>query len=413
MQKIKRNLFPTFIALSALSVSVSAAFYSVSGLSKLFAGASFEVIIMAGSLEVAKLVIASLLYQYWNTLNKYLRTYLTVATVVLVLITSMGIYGFLSAAYQDTYRQLTVKENQTAFLEQKKQFYENDVFRYDEELKRISSNISTLSNARSQSIQVRDTSVVGGVRTTISTSELRMAAKRIEVEEENRKSVQKKREVVADSLQKYQLEILELDNNTEVAGELGPLQYLSGLTGTPMDKIINILLLVIIFVFDPLAISLVVAANFAFDKARPKKNLYNEDEEDWDEFIKEETYDAGVDSNKAFNDESESRMNIIGQNGNDGLHYGEEEWDEDHALDLVMNDMVKDLTEEDLKEIEVKEPEVVPSQEVLKEKIKKQEKPFIIKQLHENTRQTQVLYSDGSTAWIRKKDNDPNKILYM
>jgi hypothetical protein len=413
MQKIKRNLFPTFIALSALSVSVSAAFYSVSGLSKLFAGASFEVIIMAGSLEVAKLVIASLLYQYWNTLNKYLRTYLTVATVVLVLITSMGIYGFLSAAYQDTYRQLTVKENQTAFLEQKKQFYENDVFRYDEELKRISSNISTLSNARSQSIQVRDTSVVGGVRTTISTSELRMAAKRIEVEEENRKSVQKKREVVADSLQKYQLEILELDNNTEVAGELGPLQYLSGLTGTPMDKIINILLLVIIFVFDPLAISLVVAANFAFDKARPKKNLYNEDEEDWDEFIKEETYDAGVDSNKAFNDESESRMNIIGQNGNDGLHYGEEEWDEDHALDLVMNDMVKDLTEEDLKEIEVKEPEVVPSQEVLKEKIKKQEKPFIIKQLHENTRQIQVLYSDGSTAWIRKKDNDPNKILYM
>jgi len=413
MQKIKRNIFPTFIALSALSVSISAAFYSVSGLSKLFAGASFEVIIMAGSLEVAKLVIASLLYQYWDTLNKYLRTYLTVATVVLVLITSMGIYGFLSAAYQDTYRQLTVKENQTAFLEQKKQFYENDVFRYDEELKRISSNISTLSNARSQSIQVRDTSVAGGVRTTISTSELRMAAKRIEVEEENRKSVQKKREIVADSLQKYQLEILELDNNTEVAGELGPLQYLSGLTGTPMDKIINILLLVIIFVFDPLAISLVVAANFAFDKARPKKNLYNEDEEDWDEFIKEETYDAGVDSNKAFNDETESRMNIIGQNGNDGLHYGEEEWDEDHALDLVMNDMVKDLTEEDLKEIEVKEPEVVPSQESLKEKIKKQEKPFVIKKLHENTRQIQVLYSDGSTAWIRKKDNDPNKILYM
>ena len=416
MQKIKRNLFPTFIALSALSVSVSAAFYSVSGLSKLFAGASFEVIIMAGSLEVAKLVIASLLYQYWNTLNKYLRTYLTVATVVLVLITSMGIYGFLSAAYQDTYRQLTVKENQTAFLEQKKLFYENDVIRYDEELKRISSNISTLSNARSQSIQVRDTSVVGGVRTTISTSELRMAAKRIEVEEENRKNVQRKREVVADSLQKYQLAILELDNNTEVAGELGPLQYLSGLTDTPMDKIINILLLVIIFVFDPLAISLVVAANFAFDKASPKKNLYNEDEDDfseWDEFIKEETYEAGVESKKGFNDEAESRMNIIGQNGNDGLHYGEEEWDEDHALDLVMNDMVKDLTEEDLKEIEVKEPEVVLSQEALKEKIKNQEKPFIIKKLQENTRQIQVLYSDGTKAWIRKKDNNPDKIVYM
>ena len=67
---IKRNIFPSIIALSALSVSASAAFYSVFGLSKLFAGAQAEVIIMAGSLEVAKLVIASLLYQYWEKLNK-------------------------------------------------------------------------------------------------------------------------------------------------------------------------------------------------------------------------------------------------------------------------------------------------------------------------------------------------------
>ena len=286
--KIKENTLPTIIALAALSVSASAAFYSVSGLSKLFAGAALEVTIMAASLEVAKLVIASLLYQYWNTLNKYLRTYLSIAAVVLVLITSMGIYGFLSAAYQDTYRQLTIKDNQTAFLTQKKDFYEKDVIRYDSELERISGNISTLSNAKSTSIQVKDTSVVGGVRTTISTAELRLAQQRIGVEEENRKAVQAKREVAADSLQKYQLQILDLENNTEVAGELGPLQYLSGLTGAPMDKIINILLLIIIFVFDPLAISLVIAANFAFDQAKPKKkykeNLYGELEEDFSEW---------------------------------------------------------------------------------------------------------------------------------
>jgi hypothetical protein len=241
LKQIKRYTFPVVIALSALSVSVSAAFYSVSGLSKLFAGAAFAVILMAGSLEVAKLVIASLLYQYWATLNKLLRTYLTVATIVLVLITSMGIYGFLSAAYQDTYRQLATKDNQTSFLTQKKEFYEKDVIRYDSELERISSNISTLSNAKSSSIQIKDTSVVGGIRTTISTAELRMASKRIEVEEENRKAVQAKRIIAADSLQKFQFEILELENNTEVAGELGPLQYLSGLTGAPMDRIINIL----------------------------------------------------------------------------------------------------------------------------------------------------------------------------
>jgi hypothetical protein len=268
---IRKGSFPFLIAISALSVSASAAFYSVSGLSKLFAGASFEVIIMAGSLEVAKLVIASLLYQYWDTINKILRIYLSIATVILVLITSMGIYGFLSAAYQDTYRQLTVKENQIAFLDQKKEFYEKDVARYDEELERISNNISTLSNAKATSIQVRDTTSSTGLRSTVSTAELRLSQQRIEVEEENRKDVQAKREQVADSLQKYQLEILDLENNAEVAGELGPLQYLSNLTGIGMDKIINYLLLVIIFVFDPLAISLVVAANFAFANAFPKR----------------------------------------------------------------------------------------------------------------------------------------------
>ena len=396
MKNIRKGLFPFIIAFSALSVSASAAFYSVYGLSKLFAGAQFEVIIMAGSLEIAKLVTASLLYQHWNTINKLLRTYLTVATVVLVLITSMGIYGFLSAAYQDTYRQLTIKDNQTAFLIQKKDYYELDVNRYDKELERISNNISTLSNARSQQIQVRDTSVAGGVRTTISTAELRLAQSRIASEEENRKAVQARREVAADSLQKYQLQILELENNFDVAGELGPLEYLSGLTGTPMDKIINILLLVIIFVFDPLAISLVVAANFAFDKAFPKrlKNLYGEDEEiakgsipDGLEFNKKYTQKEVSD---AFKQMDENRMNIIGQNGNDGLHY-EEEFDEDHALDQVLNEMVEEKKENNANK-----------------------EPYILKVLQQTSRQAQLLYSDGSTDWVNKKSiKDENIIRYF
>ena len=299
---IKRNLFPSIIALSALSVSASAAFYSVSGLSKLFAGATFEVIIMAGSLEVAKLVIASLLYQYWDTINKYLRTYLTIAAIILVLITSMGIYGFLSAAYQETYQKLIVNENQIEFLENKAKFYEDDVTRYEADLERISNNIATLSNAKASSIQVRDTASSTGFRQTISTTELRLSQSRINVEEENKKATQAKREVAADSLQNIKLEILSLQNNSDTVGELGPLQYLSGLTQTPMDKIINILLLIIIFVFDPLAISLVVAANFAFDIAN-RKTLYDEYEDEvpeqdiWDRLDEEEEdiYDIDVD----------------------------------------------------------------------------------------------------------------------
>ena len=367
MKRLKKNIFPFIIALSALSVSASAAFYSVSGLSKLFAGASFEVIIMAGSLEVAKLVIASLLYQYWDTINKLLRTYLSIAAVVLVFITSMGIYGFLSAAYQDTYRQLTIKENQTAFLTQKKDFYEKDVLRYDTELERISNNISTLSNAKATSIQVRDTTVSGGLRSTVSTAELRLSQQRINVEEENRKAVQAKRETAADSLQRYQLQILELENNSEVAGELGPLQYLSGLTGTPMDKIINILLLIIIFVFDPLAIALVVAANFAFDQAN-KKNLYGEFEDDieddlWDNEPWEEDPDPNdlpvIDPEEVLPDEARGveppDWKVVDENGNE-------------------------LTEKKVETVLQKTP--------TKRRIK---------------------FTDGSTKWVHKKDFDQDK----
>ena len=361
IKRIQKNIFPSIIALSALSVSASAACYSVSGLSKLFAGASFEVIVMAGSLEVAKLVIASLLYQYWDTLNKLLRTYLSVAAVVLVLITSMGIYGFLSAAYQDTYRQLTIKNNQVSFLEQKTDFYGKDVARYDEELERISNNISTLSNAKASSIQVRDTTSSTGFRQTISTTELRLSQKRIDVEEKNRASVQAKREQVADSLQKYQLAILDLENNTDVAGELGPLEYLSGLTGTPMDKIINILLLVIIFVFDPLAISLVVAANFAFDQAN-RKNLYDE--------------------------------------------YEDELYDDDPWEDLD-EEVTKEEVEEALEDIEVKS-EVVEATEDWKV-VDEQDNPIKTvspkKILQKGPSKHRVLFTDGSTRKVSKDDN--------
>ena len=266
----KRTL-PTLILLSALSVSGSAAFYSVSGLSKLFAGASLEVMIMAGSLEVAKLVTATLLHRYWKTLGTILKWYLTVAVVILVLITSMGIYGFLSAAYQDTFNKLMQRDNKVAFLQEKADFYQSDVTRYEKELQQISNNIATLSNAKATSIQVRDTTVAGGVRSTVSTAELRLSQARIEAEEANRSDIRAKRDQVADSLQKYQLEILQLKSDTDVAGELGPLEYLSGLTGVSMDKIINWLLLVIVFVFDPLAVSLIIASNFAFSRLASSK----------------------------------------------------------------------------------------------------------------------------------------------
>jgi hypothetical protein len=391
MKKLKQGIFPFLIGFSALSVSASAAFYSVSGLSKLFAGASLEVIIMAGSLEFAKLVTASLLYQYWNTINKTLRIYLSIATVVLVLITSMGIYGFLSAAYQETYSKLSAVENQKEFIQQKINFYQNDINRYDKEIERISSNISTLSNAKASSIEVRDTTVSGGVRRTISTTELRMAQNRINIEEETRKLTQSKRIIASDSLQKFQLQVLELDNNNEVAGELGPLQYLSSLTGISMDKIINILLLIIIFVFDPLAISLVIASNFAFEKAYPKKeykeNLYGEEVEDLSprdisKIVKENENPSPP--NEALWEAAERRMEIIGQNGNEGEHYSEYDLNKDGILNQEEISNIK----KKIKQIKNESGGNLPAYEHKVQEIKNLEKLLKLKGLDDDLTKT-------------------------
>ena len=343
------------LGLSALFVAFNAAFFSVSGLSKLFAGAAFSVMIMASSLEAAKLITAGYLYNYWEKINKTFRLYLSGAVLVLILITSLGIYGFLTAAFQDTFNVYSVTEKQKTFLQQKESFWKDDVARYDEELERISDNIGTLSNAKSQQIQVRDTSVVGGVRTTISTSELRLAQSRIAVEEENRKEVQAKREVAADSLQTIQLKILDLETDSGVSSELGPLQYLSGLLDKPMDQIINWFILIIIFVFDPLAVALVIAFNNAVkvDKGEKDKKKIVEKRE-----LYGEEPDTSEDKNRK---ESELWDNTLQDGLEDEPWDGEEdvwvdnddiedEWDEDHALDQVMNDMVSDMDMEELNE---------------------------------------------------------------
>ena len=282
--------FRTFLlGVSALFVALNAAFFSVSGLSKLFAGAAFSVIIMASSLELAKLITAGYLYNYWDKINKSFRIYLSGAVLILILITSLGIYGFLTSAFQSTYNQFSVSEKQLSFLQQKEKFWADDVARYDVELSRISENISTLSNARATGIQVRDTASTTGFRNTISTTELRLSQKRIGVEEQNRKDVQAKREVVADSLQTIQLKILDVESDEGVSSELGPLQYLSGLLDKPMDVIINWFILIIIFVFDPLAVALVIAFNNALkvdrgiddkEKIVTNRELYGEEPND-------------------------------------------------------------------------------------------------------------------------------------
>lgn len=348
------------LGLSALFVAFNAAFFSVTGLSKLFAGASLSIILMASSLEFAKLIVAGYLYNYWEKINKVLRVYLIIGTTILVLITSLGIYGFLTAAFQDTLNVYNVTEKQKSFLQQKENFWNTDVVRYDNELERISENISTLSSAKGTGIQIRDTTSATGFRNTISTTELRLAQKRISVEEQNRKEVQSKREVAADSLQTIQLKILELDTDTEASSELGPLQYLSTLLDKPMTDIINWFILIIIFVFDPLAVTLVIAFNNALkvdkgekDKKKvvEKRELYGEepDKETQRELIKEIIQEDEKDGLYDIDDRNDSDLwdNTL-HDGLDDIPYDDKSSndDSDEVLDI---DGDGNISEEELR----------------------------------------------------------------
>ena len=343
---LKERLFPLLIAFSALSVSLSAAFYSVSGLSKLFAGAAFAVIVMAASLEIAKLVIASLLYQYRKNLPKFLKWYLSMACVVLILITSMGIYGFLSAAYQETAAKAGSIDSQITLIEVKRDNIKEQLAVYNEEKSSINSAVADLRTGLSNN-KIQYTDTLGNVITTTSRATRNALTKQLDQAIDRQTIINSKVDDLNQKLFDYETEIVEVRLSDAVSSELGPLKYLSGLTGLPMDQIINYLLLTIIFVFDPLAIALVVAANFAFDQIKPrtKENLYGEKVKIKEEEILEELY------SRPDMDEGEARMNIIGQNGNDGIHY-EEELINNDPLPTSPITPIKSTPEEEQQEIE-------------------------------------------------------------
>lgn len=332
-----RKLFPYIIALSALAVSASAAFYSVSGIMKLFAGASLAVGIMAGSLEVAKLVIASLLYQYWTKLNKFLRTYLTIAAFVLILVTSAGIYGFLSSAYQETANKAGIIDQQILALETKKKLYEGTRDGIYKEKQSLSGLKESLSKGSTTQFTDRNGNLV--VRSNNA------SIKQIESASKSDEKLSSKLDAANDSIFSLENKILEVKTSSTVSSELGPLKYLSGLTGQPMDKIINWFLLVIIFVFDPLAIALVVAANFAFAQLTRREEIPIEEKmEDMRKVVN--VYD---DLQEEMREWEEASLHDLQD------WEKREEWDEDHAMDQALNEMVEDMPEEE-KVVENEQP---------------------------------------------------------
>jgi hypothetical protein len=231
VETTRSRIFPYLVGLSALLVAGSAAFYSVFGLSKLFSGATLAVIIMAGSLEFAKLVSASFLYRYWTKVNTWLKYYMTVGVVTLVLITSAGIFGFLSNAYQGATiefekesTKLLYKEDRLTQLEEDKQYLKDEL---EFAISELPDNYIT--------------------------------AKRKLREDYNPKVLE-----MNDQILDVKSEIGDLKTALIETGiDVGPAIYLARAFGTDVDSVVKFFIFILIFVFDPMAVALVISYNIA------------------------------------------------------------------------------------------------------------------------------------------------------
>lgn len=265
---MKKKIFPWIIALSAFSVSGSAAFYSVSGLGKMFAGASLQVMVLAGSLEFAKLVTASLLYQYWKKLNLGLKIYLSVATLILILITSAGIYGFLSSAYQETSFKVQNQDKNIEILDKDISIVQNEIKNYERQIDQKNSRLTQLTSIRTNLQSTQDVLI----EKSRSTNAVRQQIKDVDSEI---KRMDSEISVLNDSISSKNSKVSSIEqnkmgisSNSDIAKEVGPLKYIAKLTGSSIDSVVNWYIIILMMVFDPLAISLVIAANFAFEMSK-------------------------------------------------------------------------------------------------------------------------------------------------
>ena len=235
---------------TAFVLSGIAAYYSVIGLIAIFSAAVIPVAIMGGSLEMAKLVVASWLYRYWKSVPFLMKAYFTSALVILMLITSMGIFGFLSKAHSD---QSLVSGDVTA-----------KIAVYDEKIKTAKENIDANRKALKQMDESVD-QVMG--RSTSETGADKAVALR--------RSQQKERGRLIAEIETYQKTVSSLNEERapiaaevrKVEAEVGPIRYIAALIygdnpdENMLERSVRWLIILLIIVFDPLAVLMLIAAN--------------------------------------------------------------------------------------------------------------------------------------------------------
>ena len=290
---MKKNLgFILLLSMAALSLAGTAAYFSVFGLTKLFAAAGIGITILAASLEFAKLVTVSYVYRFWKSIKKGLRGFYVFAVIFIMLLTSVGIYGFLTGAYQQTAIKIESRDSQIAIIENKRNLFVNQLDRINKSIESSNTRMSTLSNLRTQQEQRLDNLYDKNNVSSAKRTETQITGSDQQINQMNKdiSDLMKQTNSVNDSIAYYDQKIIELKSN-DISSEIGPYKFIADITGSPINRIVNIIALLIICVFDPLAIALLIGINQLMldntqdipkEKDVPKtpKNVKKKDDED-------------------------------------------------------------------------------------------------------------------------------------
>jgi len=274
---MQQKYLPWFLLFCAIGLSTTAAYYSVIGLSVVFTGVAIPVIVMGSFLEVSKIAIATYLHNAWKKTYTLLKVYLTIALVVLSVITSIGIYGLLSTGFQENIAKLEIGTKQIQNIEVKKQRFEEIKLELSKEKTILDKDISQLRNALSTNTTTQSVDAkTGQVITKANNANRKSFETQLAGAQTNRDKLSTKIDALNDSITNLDIQILDMESKASEANELGAVQYVSEITGADLKTVANWFIFMLIFVFDPLAITLVIATNQAFAQRKPKVDIFDE-----------------------------------------------------------------------------------------------------------------------------------------
>ena len=274
---MNNNWLKILVGLSAVLIAGTAAYFSVTGLGVLFSGAAIAVMVMAGSLEFAKLVTATYLKQKWTEIKGFNKWYLSFAVAVLMLITSAGIFGYLSNAFQ----QQNLKLDQ---VEREISVYQNQITKNDGEIARYTTQLTNQQNIRNSQESNLSKQIDKDKSTARVTQMIRTADKEISSISNRIGELTKQNNVALDSINAIN------NNNISIEREVGGFRFVAESFGVELNSVVKFFIILIVIVFDPLAIALVIAFNqLMMNKRKEEDDEVISKPEDLKDFVDETT----------------------------------------------------------------------------------------------------------------------------